>query len=144
LGNKVPVVGTLKTYERLPQGFKPNIRKDTLHKLTTYISKNHAVIGLEDLSVSGMMANHKLAKAMAHMGFLKFRRQLEYKSQLYGSFVVVVDRFFPSNKTCSNCGNKKDALSLKQRVYCCEQCRIQSDRGLNASITLEMAVRATV
>ncbi len=91
-----------------------------------------------------MMTNHKLAKAMAHMGFLEFRRQLEYKSQLYGSFVVVVDRFFPSSKTCSNCGNKKDALSLKQRVYCCEQCGIQSDRDLNASITLEMAVRATV
>ncbi|BAY46622.1 transposase, IS607 family protein [Scytonema sp. HK-05] len=73
-----------------------NIRKDTLHKITTYISKNHAVIGIEDLNVSGMLANGKLAKAIADMGFYEFRRQLEYKTQLYGSKLVVVDRFYPS------------------------------------------------
>jgi putative transposase len=88
-----------------------NIRKDTLHKLTTYISKNHAVIGLEDLNVSGMMANRKLAKAIGDMSFYEFRRQLEYKCELYGSRLVFVDRFYPSSKTCSNCGHLKESLA---------------------------------
>jgi putative transposase len=88
-----------------------NIRKDTLHKLTTYISKNHAVIGLEDLNVSGMMANRKLAKAIGDMSFYEFRRQLEYKCELYGSRLVFVDRFYPSSKTCSNCGHVKESLA---------------------------------
>ncbi|MFB2919393.1 MULTISPECIES: RNA-guided endonuclease InsQ/TnpB family protein, partial [Aerosakkonema] len=99
-----------------------NIRKDTLHKLTTYISKNHAVIGLEDLNVSGMMANRKLAKAIGDMGFYEFRRQLEYKCQLYGSRLVFVDRFYPSSKTCSNCGQVKNSLSLKERIFRCPEC----------------------
>ncbi|WP_242052585.1 transposase, partial [Sphaerospermopsis sp. FACHB-1194] len=76
-----------------------NIRKDTLHKITTHISKNHAVIGIEDLNVSGMLANGKLSKAIADMGFYQFRRQLEYKTQLYGSKLVIVDRYYPSSKT---------------------------------------------
>ncbi|WP_293089878.1 RNA-guided endonuclease TnpB family protein [Okeania sp. SIO3B5] len=61
-----------------------NIRKDTLHKLTTYLTKNHSQIVIEDLNVSGMMANHKLAKAVADMGFYEFRRQLGYKCELLG------------------------------------------------------------
>jgi putative transposase len=121
-----------------------NIRKDTLHKITTYISKNHAVIGIEDLKVSGLLANHKLAKAIADMGFYQFRQQLEYKCQLYGSKLVVVDRFFPSSKRCSNCLTVKGCLSLSERTYCCDSCGFKSDRDLNASINLELAVRATV
>jgi putative transposase len=80
-----------------------NIRKDTLHKLTAYLAKNHSKIGIEDLNVSGMLANHKLAKAIADMGFYEFRRQLTYKCELYGSDLVVVDRWFASSKTCSSC-----------------------------------------
>ena len=121
-----------------------NIRKDTLHKITTYISKNHAVIGIENLNVSGMLANHKLALAIADMGFYEFRRQLEYKCQLYGSKLVVVDRFFPSSKRCSSCLTVKDSLSLSERTYCCSSCGFESDRDLNASINLELAVRSTV
>ncbi|MEH2028363.1 MAG: transposase [Nostoc sp.] len=67
-----------------------------MHKITTYISKNHAVIGIEDLNVRGMLANGNLAKAIADMGFYEFRRQLTYKCELYGSKLVVVDRFFVS------------------------------------------------
>jgi putative transposase len=121
-----------------------NIRKDTLHKLTTYISKNHAVIGLEDLNVSGMMANRKLAKAIGDMGFYEFRRQLEYKCQLYGSRLVFVDRFYPSSKTCSNCGHVKEALSLSKRVFKCDECGFECDRDLNASINLEKAASSVV
>lgn len=116
-----------------------NIRKDTLHKLTTYLAKNHSRIGIEDLNVSGMMANHKLAKAIADMGFYEFRRQLEYKCQLYGSELVVVDRWFPSSKTCSNCETKKETLSLEERVFHCFRCGFECDRDLNASINLEKA-----
>lgn len=117
-----------------------NIRKDTLHKLTSYLTKNHGKIGIEDLNVSGMMANHKLAKAIADVGFYEFRRQLKYKCELYGSELVVVDRWFPSSKTCSNCGTKKEALSLSERVFHCDHCGLEIDRDLNASINLEKAV----
>ena len=121
-----------------------NIRSDTLHKLTTYISKNHTVIGLEDLNVSGMMANRKLAKAIGDMGFYEFRRQLEYKCQLYGSSLVFVDRFYPSSKTCSNCGAVKTSLSLSERVFNCEECGFECDRDLNASVNLEKATSLVV
>ena len=84
-----------------------NIRKDTIHKLTSLLAKNHGTIVIEDLNISGMMKNHKLAGAISDMGFYEVRRQLEYKCKLYGSKLVVVDRWFPSSKTCSNCGLSK-------------------------------------
>ncbi|HAG83253.1 MAG TPA: transposase [Cyanobacteria bacterium UBA12227] len=117
-----------------------NIRKDTLHKLTSYLAKNHGRIGIEDLNVSGMLANHKLAKAIADMGFFEFRRQLTYKCELYGSELVVVDRWFPSSKMCSGCETIKETLSLAQRVFHCDHCGFEIDRDLNASINLEKAV----
>ncbi|NMG11966.1 RNA-guided endonuclease TnpB family protein [Brasilonema sp. UFV-L1] len=117
-----------------------NIRKDTLHKLTTLLAKNHGTIVIEDLNVSGMMANHKLAKAIADMSFFEFRRQLTYKCELYGSKLVVVDRWLPSSKTCSNCGTKKETLILKERVFDCGHCGFTIDRDLNAAINLKNAV----
>jgi putative transposase len=120
-----------------------DIRQDTLHKLTTYLTKNHSRIVIEDLNVSGMLANHKLAKSIADMGFFEFRRQLDYKSQLYGSQLYVVDRWFPSSKTCSNCGAIKESLSLSDRVYQCQSCSLLIDRDFNASLNLEKIGRAT-
>ncbi|MBO3463658.1 transposase [Aetokthonos hydrillicola Thurmond2011] len=114
-----------------------NIRKDTLHKLTTLLAHNHSTVVIEDLNVSGMMANRKLAKAISDMGFYEFRRQLTYKCELYGSQLVVVDRWFPSSKTCSNCGTKKETLSLSERVFDCEHCNFNIDRDLNAAINLK-------
>ncbi|NMG22008.1 RNA-guided endonuclease InsQ/TnpB family protein [Brasilonema bromeliae] len=114
-----------------------NIRKDTLHKLTTLLTKNHGVIAIEDLNVSGMMANHKLAKSIQDMGFFEFRRQLTYKCELYGSKLVVVDRWFPSSKTCSHCGSKKETLTLNERVFECSHCGFVIDRDLNAAINLK-------
>jgi len=120
-----------------------NIRKDTLHKLTSHLCKNHAVNVIEDLNVSGMLANPKLAKSIADMGFYEFRRQMEYKSELYGSQLIIVDRFYPSSKTCSNCGTIKDSLLLSERVFYCEHCHLKIDRDLNAAKNLEKIGRAT-
>ena len=106
-----------------------NIRKDILHKLTTYLAKNHSRIGIENLNVSGMMANHKLAKAIQDMGFYEFRRQLEYKCQLYGSTLIVVDRWYPSTKTCSQCHTSKDEMPLSERVFRCDNCGFECDMG---------------
>ncbi len=121
-----------------------NIRKDTLHKLTTYLAKNHSQIAIEDLNVSGMMANHKLAKAVGSMGFYEFRRQLEYKCELYGSQLTVVDRWFPSSKICSRCGTVKESLLLSERVFNCEHCNFSCDRDLNAALNLAMAGSSSV
>ena len=121
-----------------------NIRKDTLHKLTTYLAKNHGTVVIEDLNVSGMMANRKLAKAIQDMGFYEFRRQLDYKTKLYGSELVIVDRWFPSSKTCSRCGKKKETLSLSERVFDCDHCGLQIDRDLNAAMNLQKAASPVV
>nr|WP_272937155.1 RNA-guided endonuclease TnpB family protein [Scytonema sp. HK-05] len=98
---------------------------------------NHGTVVIENLNVSGMLANHKLAKAIADMSFFEFRRQLTYKCQLYGSKLVVVDRWFPSSKTCSNCGTKKETLGLNERVFECGHCGFVIDRDLNAAINLK-------
>jgi len=113
-----------------------NIRQDTLHKLTTYLAKTHSSIVIEDLNVFGMMQNRRLARAIADVGWYEFRRQLEYKSQWYGSQLVVAPRTFPSSKMCSHCGNKKKDLSLSEREYACEVCGIRIDRDLNAARNL--------
>jgi putative transposase len=113
-----------------------NIRKDTLNKLTTHLAKNHSQVVIEDLNVSGLMANHCLAKSIADLGLHEFRRQLTYKCEMYGSKLIVVDRFFPSSKTCSCCGHIQD-MPLKERVFNCEKCLLSFDRDLNAAINLQ-------
>ncbi|KAB8332742.1 IS200/IS605 family element transposase accessory protein TnpB [Scytonema tolypothrichoides VB-61278] len=113
-----------------------NIRKDTLHKLTSLLAKNHGTVIIEDLNVSGMMANHKLAKSIQDMGFYEFRRQLTYKCELYGCKLVIADRWLPSSKTCSRCGTKKETLTLKERVFECGNCGFIIDRDLNAARNL--------
>ncbi len=113
-----------------------NIRQDTLHKLTTYLAKSHSKIVIEDLNVSWMLKNRRLARAIADVGMYEFRRQLEYKCGWYGSELVVVSRTFPSSKMCSQCGHRKKELSLSEREYHCEQCGLEIDRDLNAALNL--------
>ncbi len=113
-----------------------NIRQDTLHKLTTYLAKSHGKVVIEDLLVSGMLKNRRLARAIADVGFYEFRRQLEYKCGWYGSELVVVSRTFPSSKMCSQCGHRKKELSLSEREYHCDQCGLRIDRDLNAALNL--------
>lgn len=116
-----------------------NIRSDVLHKLTTYLTKNHSQIVIEDLNVSGLLKNRRLARAISDVGFYEFRRQLEYKSKWYGSNLIVAPRFYPSSKKCSHCGYVKEELSLSERTYECEDCGLSIDRDLNAARNLVAA-----
>jgi putative transposase len=113
------------------------LRKDVLDKLTTYLCENYQVIVIEDLNVAGMVKSHCLALSISDCGFGEFRRQLEYKSLLHGNTIIVADRFFPSSKMCSGCGQVKEFLSLSEREYACEGCGLVIDRDLNAAINLQ-------
>ena len=119
-----------------------NIRHDVLHKLTTRLAKNHGTVVIEDLNVSGMVKNHRLAQAISDASFREFRTLLTYKSVLYGTRIVVADRFFPSSKTCSSCGLVKDKLSLGERTFACE-CGLRIDRDLNAALNLRSLAGAS-
>ena len=112
-----------------------SIRSDALHKLTTYLAKNHSEVWVEDLNVSGMLKNHKLAAAISDCGFYEFKRQLEYKTAWYGSSLHVINRWFPSSQLCSSCGAKQ-SMSLNVRQYDCPSCNLSIDRDLNASINI--------
>ena len=120
-----------------------NIRTDAIHKATSYLAKTKSVIVLEDLNVSGMMKNHHLAKAIADVGLHEFRRQMEYKCQLYGSEPVFADRFFPSSKMCSQCGHIKTDLTLSQRMFICNECGFTLDRDYNASLNLRQVAASS-
>ena len=113
-----------------------NIRNNYLHQTTTSIVKTKPYrVVIEDLNVKGMMKNKHLSDAIRKQGFYEFKRQLEYKCKFRGIELVVVDRFYPSSKTCSQCGEIKKDLKLKDRVYKCS-CGLSIDRDLNASINL--------
>jgi len=118
-----------------------NLRKDTLHKITTFLCKNHAKIVVEDLNISGMLSNHKLALFIVDCGFHEFKRQLEYKAKKFGCEIIIAERWFPSSKTCSNCGHIQD-MSLKERTYNCGSCGHSMDRDLNAAINLSRLAKA--
>jgi putative transposase len=120
-----------------------NIRQDTLHKLSTRLTRNASVIVLEDLSVSGMLANHHLAGAVSDAAFHEFRRQVTYKCKWRGVELIVAPRFYPSSKTCSTCGRVKETLSLSERIYECQACGGQIDRDLNAALNLAHFARSS-
>ena len=112
-----------------------NVRNDFLHKTTTEISKKYSHIRIEDLNLSGMIANHKLARAISDLGLYEFRRQLIYKSPIYGTTVELVDRWYPSSKTCNACGHIQP-MPLKERTFVCQNCNYIIDRDLGAAINL--------
>jgi putative transposase len=113
------------------------LRKDVLDKLTLKLCRDYKFIVIEDLNVSGMIKNHCMALSISDMGFGEFRRQLEYKSLLYGNTVIIADRWFPSSKTCSGCGKVKESLLLSERKFVCQHCGLVMYRDLNASINLK-------
>jgi putative transposase len=112
-------------------------RRNTLHQVTTRLAKTKSVLVIEDLNVSGMLQNHRLAQAIGDVGFYEFKRQLLYKAAWYGSRVILADRWEPSSKRCSRCGWQDVELRLSDRTFHCQQCGLVLDRDLNAAINLE-------
>ena len=111
-------------------------RQDTLHKLTTQVTRTYALIGLEDLNTKGMLANHHLAQAVSDASFFEVQRQLLYKAEQYGGYVQLVSQWYPSSKTCHTCGWIKEDLTLDDRVWVCEQCGAINERDVNAALNI--------
>ena len=121
-----------KLYEKIT-----NQRQDFLHKLSHYIINENQVIVIEDLKVSNMLKNHKLAKAISETSWFEFRRQLEYKSKWYGRKLIIAPSNYASSQLCSHCGNKSSQTKdLSCRTYKCPVCGMIMDRDLNASKNL--------
>jgi putative transposase len=123
-----------------------NIRVSTLHKATSWITaktkpdrERPCCIVMEDLNVSGMLKNHKLARSIADVGFYEFRRQLEYKAVHAGSLIYTVSQWEPSSKTCSCCGWVDEHLTLSDRIFTCLECGYIADRDFNAAVNLALA-----
>ena len=113
-----------------------NVRNDFIHKFTTDLAKTHSRVGIEDLNVKGMLGNHCLARTISDVAWSETRRQLVYKAQLYGSEVVVFDRFYPSSKACSHCGCIAEKMPLSVREWTCAECGTVHDRDVNAALNL--------
>ncbi|WP_415340926.1 RNA-guided endonuclease InsQ/TnpB family protein [Clostridium perfringens] len=128
------VVKVQKLHQRLA-----NIRTDYINKIVSSIIKQKpSYITIEDLNVKGMMKNKHLSKAIASQKFFEFKTKLTFKCKENHIELRIVDRFYPSSKTCSQCGKIKKDLKLSDRIYKCD-CGLTIDRDLNASINLKNA-----
>ncbi|HEY8717326.1 IS607 family element RNA-guided endonuclease TnpB [Pengzhenrongella sp.] len=113
-----------------------DVRKDSIHKLTTSIARTYGVVVIEDLNVAGMTKNRRLARHVADASFSEIRRQLAYKIEWHGGTLIVADRWFASSKTCSRCGAVRAKLTLSERMYVCDVCAMVMDRDVNAALNL--------
>ena len=113
-----------------------NQRQNYLHQITSKLVNENQIICIEDLNVNGMMQNHKLSKSIQELSLFEFRRQLEYKCKWYGRQLIVIDRFYPSSKTCYNCGYIYKDLKLSEREWICPHCGKLIDRDYNASLNI--------
>ena len=116
-----------------------DVRADAINKATTMIARSYNTVCIEDLNVAGMVKNHSLARSVSDAALGEFRRQLEYKTARNGAALRVVDRWYPSSKTCSNCGIVKAKLSLSERTFNCDMCGLSIDRDVNAAINIKVA-----
>ncbi|MBV9207373.1 MAG: transposase [Actinobacteria bacterium] len=117
-------------------------RRDFVHRASTSLVRTADLLVIEDLNVSGMVRNRHLARAISGCAWREFRRQLEYKCQRYGRRLVVIDRWYPSSKTCSACGHLLAGLSLSTRHWTCPSCGARHDRDINAAKNILAAGRA--
>lgn len=113
-----------------------HLRRNLLHELSTAIAQGHAAVVIEDLNAAGMVSNRKLARVVSDASFGELRRQIEYKTAWYGTNLTIADRWYPSSRTCSGCGQVKTDLTLTDRVYTCLDCGLAIDRDINAAINL--------
>ena len=120
-----------KLYERMT-----NKKEAYIHFVVNELLSHYDSIFMEDLNVQGMLRNHNLAKAIQEVGFYKFNEILTNKALVNNKQVVSVDRFYPSSKTCSVCGYKKEDLKLSDRSWVCPQCGTKHDRDINAAVNI--------
>lgn len=113
-----------------------NCKKDYLHKISTQLIRENQTIYIEDLNIKGMLSNHHLAKSIQELSWREFIRMLEYKAKWYGRSIIKIDRFYPSSKTCNNCGYIKQDLTLKDRNWICPKCHTEVDRDYNAALNI--------
>jgi putative transposase len=113
-----------------------NLRRDFLHRLTTWLARTKPVIVVEDLNVKGL-SRGPLSRSVADVGWGTFLRMLEYKAKWYGATLIVAPRSFPSTRLCSRCGHLNGKMPLSQRVFRCEACGLEMDRDLNAALNLK-------
>ena len=120
-----------KLYEKIT-----NRRNSYLHQISSRIVNENQVICIEDLNVKGMMYSHHLANSIQDLGLYEFRKQLEYKCQFYCRQLIIIDRFYPSSKTCHECGNINRQLTLNDREWICPVCGKHIDRDYNAALNI--------
>ena len=121
-----------KTYEKLN-----NIKEYYLHSITNQLLSENQTIVIEDLNVSGMLKNHKLARSIQELSLNRFKTMLIYKAGWYDREVIQVSRWFPSSKLCNCCGYKNAELTLEDREWTCPKCKTHHDRDLNAAINIK-------
>mgnify|MGYP001474363328 CR=1 FL=1 len=114
-----------------------NKRKDFLHKTSSELIKNHDSLAIEDLAVSNMLKNHKLAQSIQDAGWCTFTTFLKYKSEWYGKNILEIGTFEPSSKTCSCCGRVNKELTLQEREWTCKSCGTLLNRDVNAAINIK-------
>lgn len=121
-----------------------DIRHDMLHKLTTGLVRSYRTIGIETLNLRGMLRNRRTARSVGDVAFGEFRRQLLYKARIHGATIVSADRWFPSSKLCSVCGNLENRVVWAVRAWTCSVCEAQHDRDENAARNLYLAASSAV
>lgn len=123
-----------KTYRKITRQ-----REHYYHSISNDLIRENQTIVLETLKIKNMVKNRNLAKAISDASWGTLIKMLEYKAKWYGRNIIKIDTFYPSSKTCSNCGNVKKELKLSERTYKCECCGFSIDRDLNASINIRNA-----
>lgn len=131
---KRAVLAVAKVHARIK-----DIRTDFLHQLSTKLIRENQSISIEDLNVSGMIKNRKLAKAISDLGWQQFRTMLEAKAEMYGRDVVVISRWEPTSQTCSCCGHREGRKKLSIREWQCLNCGSLHDRDVNAAKNIKVA-----